>query len=355
MPVRDNSALRENLLRLRQEHDDLRVVSGTAVDPSGFTLLSTLRNEMYFLPAFLDHYRRLGVERFVFLNDRSYDGSLEYLLGQPDTVVVESDRRYGERYEFPPPLDKAVGDFRITHLWRALLHDKFARDRWALQVDLDEFVHLPEGMIFPELVARLECQEARLIYGVMLDVYPKDIAALAGQEGERGLDVTATWYFDGEKHLRLRTGRFPKIVHPGARARLYHAYGVDRLYPGITAWTRPLKTRFGFRVMRINPLQKATLLKWDSSAFFSSPHKTDLAASETILLPIQHFRFCGAVYRKIELALREKSYRSHSAGYSLLSELLKTMEEKNGSFLYRNSRPLEQFEDFTETKNAFGL
>ena len=65
---------------LRQEYNDLRLVSRKDVDPSGFTLLAILKNEIYFLPAFLNHYRRLGVQRFVFLDDRSDDGSFEYLL-----------------------------------------------------------------------------------------------------------------------------------------------------------------------------------------------------------------------------------------------------------------------------------
>ena len=43
-------------------------------------------------PAFLAHYRRLGADRFVILDDRSTDGTVAFLAAQPDVMVV------GERH-----------------------------------------------------------------------------------------------------------------------------------------------------------------------------------------------------------------------------------------------------------------
>ena len=65
MPRFDNAERIEAYLSLRHAHDDLRVVYGADVPPSGFTLLAILRNEIFFLPAFLKHYRSLGIQRFV--------------------------------------------------------------------------------------------------------------------------------------------------------------------------------------------------------------------------------------------------------------------------------------------------
>ena len=346
---------------LRKSYNDLRVVAGNDVDPSGFTLLAILRNEMYFLPDFMAHYRGIGVERFVFLNDHSDDGSFEYLIQQPDTVVVESGRTYGDTIDVPTPVSDTIRNIRIIYLWRSLLHDLFAQNRWALQVDLDEFVHLRKGMRVQDLVMLLERQDARAVWGVMLDVYPKDIGALAEQEKTNRFDISATWYFDGERHLRLRQARIPRTVHPGARARLYHTYGVDRLYP-------VLKTKKGNKVIRrlgrswfrpgppkYNALQKPILVKWGGDCYFKSSHSVNLPASTDYLLPIQHFRFAGALYQKIRTGLRDGSYYNNSADHRLLSELLRTMEALNGSFLYRKSKPFDSFEDLARTGNALGL
>ena len=47
----------------------------------------------------------------------------------------------------------------------------------------------------------------------MLDVYPKDAATLAKHAQTARLDTAASWYFDGERHLRLRGNRPPRIVY----------------------------------------------------------------------------------------------------------------------------------------------
>ena len=315
---------------------------------------------MYFLPAFLAHYRRLGVERFVFLNDRSDDGSFEYICKQPDTVIVESGRAYGDSVKVPPHLSESIRNLRIVDLWRSMLHDIFAQDRWALQVDLDEFVRLPEEMTFQDLAAQLDKEDVRAVWGIMLDVYPKDIATLAEQENSVRIDQSATWYFDGEMHVRLRNNKKPKIVYPGTRSRLYHMHGVDNLFPRRNKkgwlknkWFGKLLPRDRFP--KYVQLRKPTLLKWRDNSFFRSTHLTNLTSSNVYLLPIQHFRFTGSLYRRIEMALHEKSYHGESLDYRRLLALLQIMEEKNSSFLYPNSRPLESFKDFVETHNSRGL
>ena len=346
---------------LRQEHNDLRVVFGANVSPSGFTLLAILRNEMYFLPAFLAHYRRLGVKRFVFLDDCSDDGSFEYLRQQTDTVVVHSDRSFGHKVDLPPAISGPVRDFRIQFLWRSILHDMFTQDRWALQVDLDEFIHLPRGITLQDLVTQLDKQGTCALWAVMLDVYPKDITTFTGNENSTRFDMSATWYFDGETHLRLRKDRPPKMVYPGARARLYSEYGVDKLYPDLGIKRRNVVERllkklpFVRKPLRYNVISKPALLKWETNSYFITPHNTNLSASTRYLLPIQHFRFSGSLGQRVAMALRDNTHFLNSSDYRLLTELLRTMKERNGSFLYRKSRPLESFEDLAETGNAMGF
>ena len=361
----DRSTLTKAYISLRHEHNDLRVVSGTGVDSSGFTLLAILRNEMYFLPAFLAHYRRLGVQRFVFLDDRSDDGSFEYLLQQSDTVVVHSDFNFDHKIDPPPAISDRVKDNRIDFLWRSILYDMFARaparDGWALLVDLDEFIHLPRGMTFPDLVARLDQQGTRALWAVMLDVYPKDIATFSASENTMRLDMSATWYFDGERHVRLRKDRPPKMVYPGARARLYCEYGLDKLYPILGVRKHDLlsrilrKARLRRRPPRYNSIVKPALLKWDRDCYFKDPHNTNIPGSVRCLLPIQHFRFSGSLAGRMRMALLENNHFLDSADYRLMSDLLHRMKKRNGTFLYGRSRPLESFEDLVETRNAVGL
>ena len=350
-------------LSLRRSNNDLRIVAGKGTLSSGFTLLSLLKNEFYFLPAFLSHYRRLGVQRFVFLNDNSDDGSVEYLLDQPDTILVESDHSYGDPVSIPPSLPQITRNIRMMVLWRSLMHDMFADERWALQVDIDEFVHLPDGATFQDVVGRLERENATAAWGVMLDMYPPDIGALRQQEHEQHLDPSAAWYFDGEQHLRLRRRGRPKTVHPGARARLYHAYGVTRLYDtfGVKQLSFPKRVLRSSGIVRTPPkynsLWKPVLVHWSlgNHNYFSSSHYSNHIYSRELLLPIQHFRFSGAVMGKIQTGIQEGSYYNNSADHRLLAELFNAMEKTQGSFCYEESRRLTSFEDFNETRNAVGL
>ena len=346
---------------LRNDWNDLRVVAGVDVDPTGFTLLAILRNEMYFLQEFLTHYRKLGIERFVFLNDRSDDGSREFLLQQSDTVVVESDRAYGDTIEMPENCSGETVEHRTIHLWRGMLHDMFAQDRWALQVDLDEFVHLPNGMTFQDLVTRLERQHARVVWGVMLDVYPKDITLFTDLENTARLNVSEIWHFDGERHLRLCQDNTPRLVYPGARARLYKAYGIDKMYRGhgvrLDSPTYQKLKRIipGAKVRGYNDIWKSILIKWNERDFFKNSHSTSLPASTEYLLPIQHFRFAGSLMRKVRLGILDQSYHRNSFDHRLLAELIREMKATGGSFLYPNSRQIGSFGKFSETGNAIGF
>lgn len=350
--------------------DDLEIVSGPAQMRDGVPLLGILRNEMYFLPAFLAHYRHLGISQFILLNDGSDDGSTAYLEAQPDVTQLRSRRRYGDTVPTPDhfPIKPEIGvvkhgpETRILYIWRALLHARFAPGRWAVQVDLDEFVHLPDGMTFPDLVARPALAEARQVLGVMLDVYPADLASLAAQKAASDLDLNAEWYFDGVPHLDMAAEPYPTILHPGARARLYLRYGAYTREPEIAPrklrklGSRLRTTRFGLRIPVYNNLEKPVLLRWSDGDVYFNSHKTNIAPTRQMLLPVVHYRFTGHLYAKIEMALAENSYSSGSRDHRFLQALIDRMEQTgNGRFRYAKSRRLDGFQALVETGNAIGL
>ena len=364
VPSNTNSdTLARAYVSLRRSNNDLRIVAGKDTASSSFTLLSLLKNEFYFLPAFLSHYRRLGVQRFIFLNDNSNDGSVEYLLDQPDTILVESDHSYGDPVSTPSSLSKIPRNLRMMVLWRSIMHDMFADERWALQVDIDEFVHLPAGATFQDVVARLERENVTEAWGVMLDVYPPTIHDLRHLAHQDQLQENLLWYFDGEQHLKLRKGQRPKLLHPGARARLYHTHKITHLYRQLeVARPRPIHNllrNMGItrRPPRYNALWKPVLLRWSTrnNTYFLNSHGTNLIASRALLLPIQHFRFSGAIYRKISTNVHERSHYNNSGDYRLLDELLRHMELNDSTFMYSMSRPMSTFHDLTSTGNAIGL
>ncbi|MEJ8561062.1 glycosyltransferase family 2 protein [Yoonia sp. GPGPB17] len=54
---------------------------------------------MHFLPPFLQHYRKLGVKRFVFVDDRSTHATAAFLAAQRDVIVLRSNNKYGDKID----------------------------------------------------------------------------------------------------------------------------------------------------------------------------------------------------------------------------------------------------------------
>jgi hypothetical protein len=57
-------------------------------------LFLVVRNEIAKLPYFFSYYRNLGVGRFFVMDDRSDDGSREFLLNQEDCHVFHPTNSY---------------------------------------------------------------------------------------------------------------------------------------------------------------------------------------------------------------------------------------------------------------------
>lgn len=340
-------------------YDDLNVVSGAHLGNDQFTLCAIARNEMYFLPAFLDHYRRLGVQRFVILEDRSTDRTREYLCDQSDVVVVESRKKYGDVITALDSDIRRTDKVRMLHVWRGVLAHRFARGQWSLQVDIDEFLSLPTGTTLPQLTELIDEKNARVILGVILDLYPKNISELLAQKSSKSLPVAQDWFFDGQPHVEFRTDGKNRQCYNGARARLYHKFGLSHLYPefGIgpnRSWlNRQRKTRLGFKIPFFNMVSKPALINWpEQGAVFLNSHETNLEVARNRLLPLMHYRFTGAIFDKIDLGVREKSYSNGSADHQLLTRLLKRMQENKADFTYRKSTRVQGFADFAATGNA---
>lgn len=131
-------------------------------------LATVLRDEASLLPAFFAHYRGLGIERFVVVDNGSCDGTFEWLLAQPDV----------ELWHCPAGFRAAQGGMRwINHLLEGM------EAAWMLYVDVDELVVLPpDTRDLPAFVRRLDEAGWDAAAGFMLDMHPRcwrDLAAFA--------------------------------------------------------------------------------------------------------------------------------------------------------------------------------
>ncbi|MCC5986786.1 MAG: glycosyltransferase family 2 protein [Pararhodobacter sp.] len=199
------------LRRARAGGRDLRSLADRtgALAPRSLLVACTLRNERVRLPFFLKYYRELGVEHFLFVDNGSDDGSCEYLLDQPDCSI------WGTRASY------RASNFGVD--WMNHLLNRHAHGRWALVVDVDEFLVYPfcDTRPLPALTDWLDDSGIRSFGTLLLDMYPKGpVAAQPCVEGQNPFEIAA--WFDSANYTISRSGHFRNLwVQGGPRSRAF--------------------------------------------------------------------------------------------------------------------------------------
>lgn len=213
---RDRVAAAARTLRLRRKARRLPTPSLEAVSAASarladadIVLICVTRNAAKLLSSFLAHYRRVGVARFAFVDDRSDDGTRTLLEAEPDVDLFASD-----------------ADFRQTAgglVWRDMLVERYGRKRWYLSVDSDEYLVYPgyEDRPLSSFVADLERHRLRRAHAPMLDIYPD--GPLGGARPAAAPDAFPTEispFFDGVGY-EIGHETFGTAVRGGPRRRLF--------------------------------------------------------------------------------------------------------------------------------------
>jgi hypothetical protein len=206
----------------RQARKLLRLVRSPSCPVAGIHLFSAMRNERDILPLFLDHYRKLGVARFVIVDNDSSDGSRELLLDQPDVELHHTAASYA--------------DANAGSLWIDALLEEQAGGAWVVYADADELLVYDgcDRQPLPALVGRLEALGETKLMAPLLDVYshpatPQDLL------------------FDALPEQWHNTGRSPHITG-GPRRRMAAAI-VGAQPPALTKY--PL-VHYGPRTSFVN-------------------------------------------------------------------------------------------------------
>jgi len=202
-------------------------------------MFCTLRNEKVRLPYFLNYYREMGVNHFLFVDNDSTDGSLDYLAEQSDVSVWHTRASYKRS--------------RFGVDWLNWLQLKYAHGHWALVLDPDEFLVYPFCDTRPlrALTDWLDASSIKSFSAMLLDMYPKGrLDEKPYQSGQNPLEI-ANW-FDSGNYTMSRNKRFGNLwIQGGPRARMF----------------------FGDKPEKAPALNKIPLVKWDRRyTYVSSTH-----------------------------------------------------------------------------------
>jgi glycosyltransferase involved in cell wall biosynthesis len=309
-------------------------------DQSEIRGFMTVRDEMLRLPHTLDHYRGIGVARFVVVDNGSIDGSREFLLAQPDCHVFVTHNSYSE------------SGYGLE--WQHSLLDEYGVNHWCLVVDADEWFIYPgyESRPLPALVAHLERTGAKGMFAFLLDMYSSGTIAQSLSEPQ-GAPFEASRYFDSDYTWRrafhlpgLQPTRFPQYeVVGGPRLRMLFPF-LCRHYSLLkTMWQisyyASLFTRRTLLPVAWRPaptLAKIPFVRWLPGTRYQHPHSTIPIKLSEVTGVLLHFKFLRDFYTRVNTELSRKENRVHGIWARELERYLAKLRENPGfSFYYPGS------------------
>jgi glycosyltransferase involved in cell wall biosynthesis len=164
-------------------------------------VVSVVRNEMILLPHFLNHYRKLGIRAFVFVDNGSDDGTAQFLLDQLDVVLYTTDTEYKH------------GCYGVA--WQQAVLGNHCLGKWVLLADADEFLVYPEWerRTLPEFLSGVEAKGGDVVLTPMIDMYPP--GSLDAADFGRSEPFQAAPYHDAKPLIewRLGSGQFSNGVN----------------------------------------------------------------------------------------------------------------------------------------------
>jgi hypothetical protein len=299
-----------------------------------------VRNERVRLEWFLSHHRRLGIDRFFIVDNGSDDGSVEFLLGQPDCHVFRTWNSYAES--------------RFGVGWINALLSEHGTGRWCLSLDADELFVYPdwESVGLRDLAGFLEREAADGVFAFLLDMYGAGpVADTHYEPGTPFLDTCP--YFDRNYRFgrqRFRLGQappfppldviggprlrcfFPEYVRPSVPRRQLQRVG--RLISGVTGQV-PLRPPY---------LPKIPFVQWGAGMQYVSSHRTTPIKLSALRGTLLHFKFFSDFHQRV---ITEVKRGEHFAGGAEYARYLRRLERPGGgsffdvvSVAYRDSGQL---------------
>jgi hypothetical protein len=275
----------------------VRYLQGRSVtfSPEARVAVCIAKNELLRLPYWLDYYRRLGFDRFIFVDNGSTDGTLEFFLSQPDAYVFTTDEAY------------SVSKFGVT--WTNAVLDALCDGRWTLVADADELLVWPgsETEDVQDLTERMQANGAEAMFTMMLDMYSdKPFGKIGYVRGAPFLDATP--FFDKGPYKLVEAKLFPMVqIYGGVRARVME----------IKDWGPTVS--------------KVPLLRWrKGQRFVLSTHAlikpVGLARMRGALL---HFKMFDDLMEKCRIEVARKQHFGEASEYRTLGQAIDRAENRS--------------------------
>ncbi|PPD43144.1 MAG: glycosyl transferase family 2 [Methylobacter sp.] len=285
-------AISLRLTARRHGHDLTAVRDCTAHIKAGDMLaFVVLRNEAVRIPYFLDYYRKLGVDHFLFVDNASDDGFMAVIGAARDCSVWHTGASY------------KAAKFGVH--WLNFLLGKYGTGHWCLTLDPDEFLVYPysHSRSLHELARYLGQEGKQSFFTLMLDMYSEgDVDDALYHAGQDPLEVCP--WFDGTGYYQDKRPHYGEWwIRGGVRRREFFA-DQPHLSPALNK-TVLVKWRWYYAYIA------STHIVWPNR--LNNPHFADTLAPTGCLL---HFKYLALLREKAEEELERKQHYAGSFEYN---------------------------------------
>ena len=332
-----------------------RVDSVVAPDDDSLILYCPVRDERALVSLFLEYHRKLGIKYFVFVDNGSIDGTLEYLLSQTDCIIYTTEDSYAEA--------------RYAADWISELMRRHSFGQWALYLDCDELLVYEncETIGVQEFLKSYKTGGCNSFYGIMLDVYSADPYGEIEFSDYQDF-VEKDFYVDSDYVVRRQPRKpwkskqksKPIEIVGGPRCRIYSdldsdskrgwfsyliAGQVDRFINYVPKFCMPLLARIWPRPSFAQYKSPLNLVGDDFK--YNNSHGSSNQTYSPYLLGILHLKFSKELKQKLDPVFSYKNHYRRGLERFRLDGALK--RRRNPSFMtscsvkYEDSRTLYRY------------
>ena len=260
---------------------DIVTVRDIEVGQDDLIAICVEKNDLIRLKRFIEYHRKLGIDKFVILDNDSNDGTLEYLKKQRDVVIMTTKTKY-------------TSERRMAWINRIFAH--YGYDRWYFVADSDELLAYEdcERKSIKELIKVYKRDGVVRGRALLLDMYAK---ADYYKNGDTGKFYEKCVFFDKDTYYKHNDRRFDSYMG-GPRERVF----------GFA----PCVTKYPLVYFRRKDIYLYS--------HFLYPYKDNFG--DGCRLALKHYKFLPGEKKKIERAVKERNYYNNSKQYKHYLEVM---------------------------------
>lgn len=319
--------------------DSISIKHGTMKDVE-VNLFSIVKNEKYLMPAFFEYYRKLGVQQFIILDDRSDDGTLEFLTAQTDCLVLSSRFTFGEKIKITGSKYKKKIK-RAGTLLKQIIPKKYLIGKYAVYADADEFLILPKNIPdISTLIKKLNKIRIDCVAASLIEFYPQSPKSWTKISTPMTFNdlIEESSYFDAHPLFSINPGGQINVKKSYSFSkRLFRKYKIKSINPKLSWLPHWLTNILPFYIQQ-SPVLKTPIINWSDKVYMTGSHRANVPPPCEICLGIAHFKFTSDFAQKIKQAMKNKAHFSNSIKYFNYNLLLEKISESGDDFLYPLSR-----------------